>query len=293
MVKIICDKSIRKLTFIVLGIIANLMIFVILMAIFSYTFNLLNSIITLLVVLTCTILILLGYYKSLQKSKNFVIIENGVMKYDYHSNLIIPLSQIQKVESDNLDGSLLNRIIIIYNYSGVKTSIPISKSMIKKLSNAIKIPIEFVGKRIGKRVFISIKNSWKQWKNLFFSEKYKILATLIGTMISIGSIILYSNYKSLWSNLLLSMICLIYSVIQAYKLYFKDKSWDIPSKIILSIMFFSVFTSIIFVIITVCSMAVLKFPFSLNYIMYAIFVTPAFLLVIIIVLFLLSALQYA
>lgn len=126
------------------------------------------------------------------------------------------------------------------------------------------------------------------------NDRVRVSAAIIGALISTVSLILYTRFQDcLWLEILLSVICLIYAGFQTYKYYFAGKEWDIPSKVIISTLFFFLFAVIIFIVITIFFVYVLKLKFTYDYLIYSIYLTPSFLLVIIILILLLYVLSYA
>ena len=157
------------------------------------------------------------------------------------------------------------------------------------MSNIINKPIEDATVKFSKK-FI---NWWKDLMVIISDNKYKILFTILGLIISIASFFLYINFKDqIWLCIILILTNLTYGILLLYFLYFNKKILSEFNKwlfVILSTFFFILF---IFLIITVIS-AYNQQGFSIDYLVYAIMLLPSFVIVLALIAIVIICLGYA
>lgn len=251
----------------------------------SFTVSIISISFTILISAIISFLMLFSYYYSLKKTKEIIAIDNGYLIHESKNKRNqIKISEILKMESDYpvYGGSLYRKLIITYQYD-FKYEIEISKVLLKTLENELGIKINFIGKK-----------KKANFKATYIGYKDIIIGSLTGIILSVSSIILYHYFKNeKWLVIILAMLCLFHAGYQGYSLYIKDKSFDKISKLVLTILFLLLFETIMFTAIIAFSMSVLKKSFTIDYLFYAIFLAPSFLIIIISILLLLVAFSYA
>ena len=242
--------------------------------------SLLISVFNILLIIMAVVI----YYKLLSKSKNKIIInEEFLIHKNKQTEEQIKITFISRIEYDHI-GFLYCKLIVNY-LNDSKYEFLVNKYMIKRLEKELNIEV------------ININNKGQNktsFKNTFKDNKEIILGAITGLILTVVSIIMYVNYQNrICLTVLLSVVCLIHAGYQGYSFYIKDKSFDRISKLVLTILFLVLFVAIIFTLITVYSMASLKKPFTVDYVFYALFVTPSFLIIIILLCLLLMGLSYS
>ncbi len=128
----------------------------------------------------------------------------------------------------------------------------------------------------------------------FIENKYKILFAILGLGLTILSFVLYENNKEKnWLTVILSLSCFVLGAIQVYALYISQKEFDLLSNLLLSIIAVALFIIVVFTLVTLVCIVMVKIPFSFDFLLYAIFLLPSFVVVIMIVILLLMILSYA
>ena len=124
-------------------------------------------------------------------------------------------------------------------------------------------------------------------------EKLKIIFALIGLLLSILFIVFYNNYPSnIFLIIIFSIISIFFGSFQMYFLYFKEKTIGIGARLLLSLLSTFLFIVIVFTIIVI-SRAIAGISFNINALIYAIYLLPSFIIVLMIIMLFLICLSYA
>lgn len=124
-------------------------------------------------------------------------------------------------------------------------------------------------------------------------EKLKIIFALIGLLLSILFIVFYNNYPSnIFLIIIFSIISIFFGSFQMYFLYFKERTIGIGARLLLSLLSTFLFIVIVFTIIVI-SRAIAGISFNINALIYAIYLLPSFIIVLMIIMLLLICLSYA
>lgn len=289
MKKIIRDRwLIILIDFIIIGFI-NLFLIGIPLGVFLDVFN--NDYI--LIVYLCLLLIInislfIVFYKMLTKKlrADIYVTSDHIKFYFNREDYNVSTTLIEKLRYvDDCNGNSL----LLIKYDGTTDRLNISKKDAFLMSKIINKPIEDATVKISKK-FI---NWWKDLMVIISDNKYKILFTILGLIISIASFFLYINFKDqIWLCIILILTNLTYGILQLYFLYFNEKIYSEFNKwlfVILSTFFFILF---IFLIITVIS-AYNQQGFSIDYLVYAIMLLPSFVIVLALIAIVIICLGYA
>ena len=124
-------------------------------------------------------------------------------------------------------------------------------------------------------------------------EKLKIIFALIGLLLSILFIVFYNNYPSnIFLIIIFSIISIFFGSFQMYFLYFKERTIGIGARLLLSLLSTFLFIVIVFTIIVI-SRAIAGISFNINALIYAIYLLPSFIIVLMIIMLFLICLSYA
>ena len=124
-------------------------------------------------------------------------------------------------------------------------------------------------------------------------EKLKIIFALLGLLLSILFIVFYNNYPSnIFLIIIFSIISIFFGSFQMYFLYFKERTIGIGARLLLSLLSTFLFIVIVFTIIVI-SRAIAGISFNINALIYAIYLLPSFIIVLMIIMLLLICLSYA
>ena len=124
-------------------------------------------------------------------------------------------------------------------------------------------------------------------------EKLKIIFALLGLLLSILFIVFYNNYPSnIFLIIIFSIISIFFGSFQMYFLYFKERTIGIGARLLLSLLSTFLFVVIVFTIIVI-SRAIAGISFNINALIYAIYLLPSFIIVLMIIMLFLICLSYA
>ena len=125
-------------------------------------------------------------------------------------------------------------------------------------------------------------------------NKLRILFAILGAILTIASFDLYLHYKeNIWLTIILSVLCFALGAYQVYSLYIKQKEFDLQSNIINTIFVSIIFLVVVFLLVTLVCRVMLKMPFSVEFVLYSLFLYPSIVLVTLLIMLLLLVLSYA
>ena len=114
-----------------------------------------------------------------------------------------------------------------------------------------------------------------------------LLFAIVGALISAGSFILHYHATRVWVTVIICVVDMVYAYLNA-SIFFKDKSWG-SAKPILIVLFLLFYWVIIFAVIAILA-ATSDIGFSYQFFLYPVFLTPAFVLTLAVLIFLLQGL---
>lgn len=136
-----------------------------------------------------------------------------------------------------------------------------------------------------------MKKELKRVSDFIVKEKKKIIFSLIGLVITICAIFLYIKFDLYWLKWVLSLSCMIYTVLELYYIHFLNKDYKVSDNMLFSTVTMIGVVLLMYVIICVFS-ALLKIDISMKTLTIAVLISPSFVIVLLIILLLISSLQY-
>lgn len=171
--------------------------------------------------------------------------------------------------------------------SGSSKSINLTKGVIKKIAKISKKRLKYYKNNDVKTVGESFTEWFKELKESIIENRYKILVSIIGLIVTVLFILIYSNFNNLILTIILCSFSFVFACVQLYFLYFKELEKN--GRLIFSIIFILVIGLIFFGIACILFHNVFN---VIDILIYTIFVLPSFVIVIMLILFLLAALSY-
>ena len=139
------------------------------------------------------------------------------------------------------------------------------------------------------------QNTFKDYfiavKSFIIENKYKIIATIIGLVITILSIMLYvKNKDNLFIKITCSIVCTLYGAFEVYFCWVGKSKFinDKPSPAFFTLLFTIVYNGIVFGIMFILYYGFAGKPFTIDLMFYAIFSYPSFVIVALIILLIMS-----
>ncbi len=260
---------------------------------FIYEYEIINGIIIFLIAIILFFLFFYFFsYLLFYKKKHRVMkIENGI--FIYSSNKVhhdVNISSFEKVTIYKK-----GRGKISYSFrlddGNIITTDDISDKSTVVLKDMKLYDIEKIDLRVpfSKKITVFFKTLISLIK-----EYHKEIAfILIGLVISIISLILYTKYKdNLYMVISLIIISFTYGIFHTYKLYIKRiyKDDSKLARTILTIILAFIFHLIVFILNLVIFMLILKRNFSIEYLYYTVFLYPSITIVALLVVMILAVL---
>lgn len=121
------------------------------------------------------------------------------------------------------------------------------------------------------------------------THKHKILSSLVGLLLTVCSFFIYHHFRQ--SNTLIWFVCILnvsFAYYQIHRYYLDEKDWTRIGKITLGIIFIFFFIMMITIVMGIFSFLVLDSTFYPEFFLYAIFITPSFVIALILLMILIA-----
>jgi len=239
-----------------------------------------------------TLLTILLSEMHVKKYGKYIKINDRCLIYDDEIN--IPYLLIKRIEYKKEKDK--PKTLYFYMVNDNIEQFTFDKKVVKQIEQLINIPVEYNLKI--KKVKVPFKIKWNNFINkikTLIKENYiEILFVSIGLIITIISFIIHTNNKThIIINIILSIICFIFGVLEFYYICFTKEKYDQFTRITMSIVASILFIIIVSLLLLLFICEVLKQEATAYVLLWSVYLLPSFVVVIAIVLLIIAALSYA
>ena len=221
------------------------------------------------------------FYKGLKPKYNFVI-DGAYLYYELDgkrtSFLISNIDGIKKV----IEEGFIYYYLILHESEPFSLGKVVPIGPIKKLAKILNLKIE----EEPPRTLFKMHDFLKAIKEEIVLRKVEIISSIIGAFITALCFVFnYYFYSLMWLRIMMAIIAFIFGYIHLCFIYLKRKKIanNRVERVIIGLFFSIIIIAIFFGVVTLFCIQVEKMPFTYEYFLYAIYLYPSFVIVLLLI----------
>jgi hypothetical protein len=240
--------------------------------------------IAIMINMVINLFILKSYRKKLQKNRDYISINMGAFRHTKPKSYYeVPLVDIEHffIKPHPKKKHYLRTIQVVFNRNQTYDFI-IDRSQLLKLETMVRRPLNH--SLMQKRTAYILP---KQRRFIWF----QLLGSLIGVGLTAMGILLYKQQADVMVNFGMIVLVVLYALGHFYTFLDPADPWYV--KLYQSLIGMVIYVAIVFSVMTIFSTTLLETPFSMVYLLYAVYALSSFVVVVLIFMATLYALAHA